>query len=256
MHRFYLPPEQCQEASLFLTGREAHHARHVLRLRRGDRLVVLDGAGQEFLCDLGESDRDKARLTVVERRRHPAPAGRVTLLQAVPKGKIMEAIIQKATELGAARIVPLLSERVVSKLAGDDAAHRTFKWRLVAQEAVKQCGAPWLPEIDPPLTPAQFLARQEAFDLALIASLASGSRPARQYFQSFQTTHSRLPRSVCVWIGPEGDFTPAETEAIKSQGALPITLGPLVLRTETAAIYCLSIVNYELSATESDPVRP
>jgi 16S rRNA (uracil1498-N3)-methyltransferase len=170
----------------------------------------------------------------------------ITLLQAVPKGKIMEAIIQKATELGAFRIVPVLSERVVAQVDDEDAARKVAKWRLVAAEAIKQCGSAWLPHVELPLTPDQFLARKENFELALIASLESGSRQARECFREFHAKHGRMPQSVCVWIGPEGDFTPAETQAIKSAGVLPITLGQLVLRTETAAIYCLSVLNYEL----------
>ena len=97
----------------------------------------------------------------------------------------------------------------------------------------------------PPHT-AHFLARKETFELPLIASLQPDSRPARDYFRSFDAQHGRKPQSACVWIGPEGDFTPAETDAIKAHGALPITLGPLVLRVETAAIYSLSILRYEL----------
>ena len=233
---------------MLLTSREAHHAKHVVRVRQGDRVRVVDGKGREFLCEVQEFDRDQVRLTVVEKRVQPAAPNQVTLLQAVPKGKIMDAIVQKATELGVSRIVPLLSERVVGQLDNEEAAHKAEKWRLVAREAVKQCGSAWLPEVEPPITPDQFLARKENIELPLIASLESGSRPAREYFRAFQTERGRLPGSVCVWIGPEGDFTPAETEAIKSRGAQPITLGRLVLRTETAAIYCLSILNCELQS--------
>lgn len=248
MHRFYLPPAQCQGPTLLLGEREAHHARHVLRVREGERLAVVDGAGHEFLCAVEDSGRDQTRLRVIERRDHPAPPAQVTLLQAIPKGKIMDAIIQKATELGVSRIVPLLTERVVTHLDEEDAAHKAEKWRLVAREAIKQCGSPWLPAIDPPLTPDQFLARNEIFDLPLIASLAAGSRPAREHFRAFHAQHHRRPNSVSIWIGPEGDFTPAETAAIRASGALPITLGPLVLRVETAALYCLSILHYELQS--------
>ena len=246
MHRFYLPPDQCQDTSLLLTSREAHHARHVVRVRRGEHVTVVDGKGHEFLCEVQECDRDQVRLAVVEKRFQPAPPSQVTLLQAVPKGKIMEAIIQKATELGVSRVVPLLTERVVGQVDAKEAVHKVEKWRLVAREAIKQCGSAWLPEVEPPSALDQFFARKENFDLPLIASLQSGSRPAREYFRGFQAQRGRLPGSVCVWIGPEGDFTPDETEAIKSHGALPITLGRLVLRTETAAIYCLSILNHEL----------
>jgi 16S rRNA (uracil1498-N3)-methyltransferase len=251
MHRFYLPPEQCQGESLVLTGREAHHARHVLRIEPGESVTVLDGAGREFRCEVRECGSSRASLTVVEKRQHPAPLSRITLLQAVPKGKLIEAIIQKATELGVWRIVPLLTERVVAHVDEEGRAHKAEKWQVVAQEAIKQCGSPWLPRVEAPLTPGQFLARKESFELPLIASLQSGSRHAREYFRAFQAQHGRMPASICVWIGPEGDFTPAETETIKGQGASPITLGPLVLRTETAAIYCLSILNYELQAAAS-----
>lgn len=251
MHRFYLPPEQCRDASLFLTGREAHHARDVVRVRRGECVAVVDGAGHEFLCEAQEYTRDKVRLAIVEKHFHPAPTSRVTLLQAVPKGRIMEAIIQKATELGASRIVPVLSERVVAQLDDQDAGHKAAKWRLAAREAIKQCGSAWLPEVEAPVTPSRFLARKESFELPLIASLESGSRPAREYFRAFQAKHGRMPRSVCVWVGPEGDFTAAETEVIKSHGVLPITLGQLILRVETAATYCLSVLNYELQSPPS-----
>ena len=259
MHRFYLPPGRCQEPSLFLTGREAHHAEHVVRLHRGERVAVLDGAGQEYLCEVQGYDRNGVGLVPIEKRFQPAPPCRVTLLQAVPKGKIMEAIIQKATELGVSRIVPLLSERVVPQIEGKASEHKVEKWRSVAIEAIKQCGSPWLPEIEPPLTPNQFLARAESCELSLIASLQSGSRSARDYFRDFQAKSGRTPESVSVWIGPEGDFSPEETELITAKGSQPITLGRLILRTETAAIYCLSVINHELQsspAVEPLPVQP
>jgi 16S rRNA (uracil1498-N3)-methyltransferase len=242
MHRFYLPPENCKGEELFLTGSEAHHALHVVRVRRGQSITVLDGIGHEFLCDVQQSDRDKIRLCVRERK--PAATGvcRITLLQAVPKGKLFESIIQKATELGAARIVPLLSERVVVHLERKEAARKAAKWQSVAVEAIKQCGAAWLPQVEEPMTLEQFLARKEHFDLALVGSLKPDAKHPREYLR--QTDR---PKSAAIWIGPEGDFTPSELEAIRVSGAHPITLGPLVLRTETAAIYCLSIFNYELS---------
>jgi 16S rRNA (uracil1498-N3)-methyltransferase len=246
MNRFYLPPEQCQGQILSLAGREAHHARHVLRIQRGESVRVLDGAGQEYVCEVQECERDEVPLTVRERISHPPPPGQITLLQAVTKGKAMETIIQKATELGALRIVPVLAERVVIQLGEEDAARKAAKWQAIAVEAIKQCGSPWLPRVDPPLTPAQIFDRHETFELPLIASLGAGSRSAREYFRDFQAKHNRMPKSVCVWVGPEGDFTPTELRVIESYGALPITLGRLILRAETAAIYCLSILSYEL----------
>jgi len=249
MPRFYLPPEQCANPPLFLTGREAHHAIHVLRLRRGGEVTVLNGAGAEFRCEVEEYDRDKVKLAMTEKISVPPLPCQITLLQALPKGKIIESIIQKATELGAFRIVPLLSERVVAaQLEAKALRQKNDKWRLVAIEAIKQCGSPWLPRIDPPVTPKQFLARQKTFELPLIASLQSHSRHPREYFRDFHSKFGRMPRSISIWVGPEGDFTTNEVTSVTSTGALPISLGRLVLRTETAAIYCLSVLNYEINS--------
>jgi len=266
MHRFYLPPEQVGQASslpspvahktdrleacptLRLDGREAHHALHVLRLRRGDAVTVLDGAGNEFICEVESAAKDFLTLAVKDAKTTPPLPCTITLLQAVPKGKIIESIIQKSVELGARHIVPILSERVVTQLDGDDAEKKRDKWQQVAIEAIKQCGATWLPRVEAPVTPAEFIAREENFDLLLVGSLQPERRHPREVLREFKTKHGRLPQSVGVWIGPEGDFTVDELNAIQAAGAQPISLGQLVLRVETAAIYCLSFLNYELNS--------
>jgi 16S rRNA (uracil1498-N3)-methyltransferase len=253
MHRFYLPPAQCQDRTLILTESEAHHAMNVLRVRHAERLMVLDGAGQELLCEAQRPENGGLKLTVVQRNAVAALPYQITLLQAIPKGKIIEGIIQKATELGVHRIVPLLSDRVTTQLDDESAATKIEKWRQTAIEAIKQCGSAWLPQIEPPATPKAYLARGEKFELPLIASLQSDRRHPREYFKTFHEEKKRFPKTLCVWVGPEGDFTPAEMSAIKSAGHFPITLGPLVLRSETAAIYALSVLNYELQAGNACP---
>ena len=248
MHRFYLPANESQGTTLTLTDREAHHSAQVLRVRTGETVVVLDGAGHELICDIEFVSKKSVTLFVREKKFTPPLPYQITLLQAIPKGKIIESIMQKATELGVARIVPLLSERVVTHLDTESSPEKLEKWQLTTIEAIKQCGQPWLPQVDAPLTPKEFLARGEKFDLPLVASLQNDSRSPREYFEKFETDKKRKPQSVCIWVGPEGDFSPAEMTEIKSAGTLPMTLGRLVLRCETAAIYGLSILNYELSA--------
>lgn len=252
--RFYLPPEHCADFPLRLAGREARHALRVLRLKPGDPAVVLDGAGSEFFCEVESIARDALTLRVTQRKSIRPPACAVTLLQALPKGRLIEDIIQKSVELGARRIVPILSERVVTRLDGPGRERRLEYWRQTAIEAVKQCGAAWLPEIEAPVTIGEFIARAGPFDLSLVGSLQPGRRHPRACFQEFEVTFGRLPRSVAVWIGPEGDFTPRELQSIQQAGARPISLGLRVLRVETAALYCLSILNYELEA-ENAPAR-
>jgi 16S rRNA (uracil1498-N3)-methyltransferase len=246
MHRFYLPPANCREALLRLDGREAHHALHVLRVQRGERVTVLDGAGNEFFCDVESATKNSLALEVKEKKFSPAPACAITLLVAVPKGKIIESIIQKSVELGAHRIVPLLTERVVTQLDDGGAEAKREKWQAVAIEAIKQCGARWLLKIEAPQTIAEFLARGEKIELSLVGSLQTERRHPREWILEFQKSHVRLPASAAAWIGPEGDFTLDELKMIEAAGAKPVTLGALTLRVETAAIYCLSFLNYEL----------
>ena len=251
MHHFYLPPAQCRPPLLQLTGGEAHHARDVLRLAQGDRVTVLDGAGRQFLCEALDFDRQSVSLGVLETTTTSAPSVRVTLIQAVPRGKIMESIIQKAAELGAARIVPLLSERVAIRLSGGEAKEKAEKWRQCAIEAIKQCGQPWLPEVEEPLALPVLLAKGASFDLALVGSWQGDGRHPRRYFAEYEAQQGCRPQTVGAWIGPEGDFTAGELDMIRAAGARPIDLGPLVLRSETAAICTLSIILYELRSAFS-----
>jgi 16S rRNA (uracil1498-N3)-methyltransferase len=248
MHRFFMPPETCSGDLLRLDGREAHHALRVLRLQPGDEVTVLDGAGCRMSCRVDQAGRDTASLRVLRREHTPAPPCPVSLILALPKGKIIDSIIAKSVELGANRLFPLLTEHVVTRLDEHEAMDKQQKWQQSAIEAVKQCGAAWLPNIAPPMSLEKFLARGEQFELPVVGSLQTPRRHLRECFQDFQTRHGRRPQSAAVWIGPEGDFSPDELNHIQASGALPISLGPLVLRVETAAIYCLSVFNHELSA--------
>ncbi|MFN7138635.1 MAG: RsmE family RNA methyltransferase, partial [Limisphaerales bacterium] len=244
---FYLPAAK-PETLLNLVDREAHHAANVLRIRKGETVTVLNGAGAEYICEVQDVSKKNVSLTVRERKQTPPLPYQVTLLQAIPKGKLIESIIQKATELGISRIVPLVTERVITNVGDERAEEKREKWQQVAVEAIKQCGQPWLPKVETPVSPKEFLRRNEQFDLPLIASLHGGSQHPRYLFSNYRESHKVNPKTVSLWVGPEGDFTPAEVEQIIAAGVSPITLGPLVLRCETAAIYCLSFVNYELQS--------
>jgi 16S rRNA (uracil1498-N3)-methyltransferase len=247
MHRFYLPPDQSQGTTLVLSAGEAHHALHVLRIRRGEKVTVLDGQGLIRECEVQESTRDGVVVKTLEQRRVAPLPCQITLAQAIPKGKLIESIIQKATELGASRIVPLITERTIARFEPRQQTAKAAKWQQVAIEAIKQCGSAWLPQVEPATTLEHFVSRFDSAELSLVGSLRKNARHPRIYFQEFRRKHDRHPESISVAIGPEGDFTERELGALESAGYLPITLGPLVLRTETAATYCLSVLNYELS---------
>lgn len=253
MHRFYLPPEAGDPERPRLRAGEAHHAQHVLRVRVGDPVSLLDGAGREQICAVDRVSREDVALRVTETRRFPVPAARITVFQAVTKPKSMDFVMQKATELGAHRIVPVLAARSIPGFEGDGAARKVERWRDLAIEALKQCGTPWLPKIEEPVRLPSALERRAPAELEFVGSLQSARRHPREHLDRFRTEHGRDPATISIWVGPEGDFAPEELQAIQAAGVRPITLGPLVLRAETATIYCLSVLNYELLARSAEP---
>jgi 16S rRNA (uracil1498-N3)-methyltransferase len=250
LHRFYLPPERCRQNDLQLDGPEAYHALRVLRLKEGDELVVLDGAGSEFFCEVENTARDSLALRVKKKNFVPPLPCSITLFVGIPKGKIIENIIQKSVELGAGKIAPLLTERVVTRLDAKSAAQKREQWQQVAIEAMKQCGAARLPEVQTPAVIEHFMALPGKTELQLVGSLQKGRRHPREVFRAYEKANGRPPQSAAVWIGPEGDLTADELTAIQNFGAQPISLGRLVLRVETAAIYCLSMLNYEFNSAD------
>jgi 16S rRNA (uracil1498-N3)-methyltransferase len=241
MHRFFLSNLQ----QPVLDAGEAHHASHVLRLKVGDTVNVFDGRGHEAQASISEITGQAVRLKILQSSTTPALRCRITLAQAIPK-KSMDLIVQKATELGVATIIPLMSERTIVQL--DEDSKKLERWREIALDACKQCNNNWLPEILPPQKAAAFLNSLPQSDLKLIGSLQPDAKPLKQILSGTQAFgHSGT--SVLLLIGPEGDFTPAELNLARSVGCLPLSLGPLILRAETAALYALSILHHELQVS-------
>ncbi len=247
MHRFYIAPANWNPDALILRDGEAHHARDVLRLTRGDKLVVFNGQGREITGEIVDlREKNEIRLRKLHQAETPPLRCRITLGQAIPKGKNMDLIVQKAVEIGASEIAPLISERTIVDLDRKDAEQKQTKWQQVAIEAAKQCGQNWLPRVQTPRKLKEFFADSARHDLQLIGSLQSDALHLKKILADYSSEHRHLPVSVLMLIGPEGDFTPAELALAKSHGCRPITLGPIILRVETAAIYCLSVLSYEL----------
>jgi len=246
MHRFYVAPELWNGDVPVLTGSEAHHCRNVLRLEPGDKVVLFDGRGRELTAEIASSDSSQIQLRKLHEAQTPPLRCQITLAQAIPKGKNMDLIVQKAVEIGAAEIAPILSDRTVVRLDEESAASKQSKWQTVAIEAAKQCGQNWLPHVHVPQTMAQFFQQPRRFDLQLIGSLQSDAVHLKKILAEYSAEHGDRPTTVLMLVGPEGDFTPAELSLARSHGCRPITLGPIVLRVETASIYCLSVLSYEL----------
>jgi 16S rRNA (uracil1498-N3)-methyltransferase len=247
MHRFFLSADTLQQNTPTLQGAEVRHCLDVLRLRTGDRLVVFDGQGNEATATMGSTSKDEVQLHSLLRSFTPRLPVEITLAQAIPKAKNIDWIIQKAVELGTARIAPLISERTIVQIDLESASKKQAKWEGIAIETCKQCGQNWLPRILLPTSPKVFLESVTQQEFLLIASLQPDALRLKEVLSDYEKEHGGLPTRVTIFVGPEGDFTPAEIALAKSMGCFPITLGPIVLRTETAALYCLSVLSHELN---------
>jgi 16S rRNA (uracil1498-N3)-methyltransferase len=236
--RFFLPPD-AWVSDVALLGEEAKHCAQVLRSSRGDMVEVFDGAGRRARATILSVAKSRVSLGLEVCPPAQVLTPRITLFQAIPKGKTMDLIVQKAVELGVAVIQPVLTRHTVVRLEPGEAQRKAEKWQRVALEACKQCGQDTLPVVRLPMSLAEALAGASPASIRVLASLAPGARPLRELLRG------QIPECVDVLVGPEGDFSPEETSAALAAGFLAATLGSIVLRAETAAFFALGALRYE-----------
>lgn len=217
-----------------------HHIQDVLRLGVGDRILCCDGAGAEYVGTITRAHR-RGLTVAVERRREATSGSGLTLwlAQGLPKAERFEWIVQKATELGVARLSPLLTRHSVIRLGAEQGRAKHARWERIAREAARQCRRPTVPVIDPPQSFESFIRIQARVELVLMPTLAVTAIPLSEALKE-----SRGVREALVLIGPEGDFSREEVALAQHHGARPVSLGGLTLRTETAAIAMLAILDY------------
>ncbi len=248
--RSFCQPTELEPERIRLNKDESHHLISVNRARKGDTIIAFDGNGNEWECICTEADRDAAVLEVQTHQKTSRAPFSITLAQALPKGKTMDVIIRKATEIGTTHILPLQSERTQVHFKGEREDAKLEKWKTSAIEAAKQCGNPFLPQIHPIQSVSELITKTDvSYDLKLIGSLYPEARSLKKVLDQHRSDHQSPPKNVIWMIGPEGDFSPEEMQQALHAGFKPITMGPLVLRSETAATYALSVLSYELLNT-------
>lgn len=229
--RFFCPEPMVVGTTLRLPEAVAHHAFRVLRLRVGDAIVLFDGQGGEYWARLASAGREAAAtIEAFEPVERESPLA-LTLVQALPAGDKMDWIVEKAVELGVARLIPVMAERSVVRLAGERAEKRVAHLRGVARAACEQCGRNRLPEVEPIVALGDFLARGRGAG-GLCVVLAPGGRPL--------DAMNAPDRKVTLMVGPEGGWSAAELAAMQATGWSELALGSRILRTETAGLAALA----------------
>lgn len=248
MPRFYV--EDCQDAQtgITITGEDVNHIKNVLRLSIGDAITVCDGAGKEYECEIAEISKEHVYATIVDINQNAAELPcKITLFQGMPKSDKMEFIIQKAVELGATQIVPVMMKRTVVKLEDKKKDKKRERYQMIAESAAKQSGRGIIPEVAEFMTFREALRYAGDFDFLLVPY---ESADGIAYAQEMITKAANLAdgASIGIFIGPEGGFAKEEIDAAKDAGAKIVTLGNRILRTETAGLAVLSILMFQMES--------
>lgn len=242
--RCYVPPETWTAEPLEISGEEWHHLVRVLRVRCGDVVEIFNGRGGIGTAKVELVEHRLVRLRPLTHAQQPPPRPAVTLIQAILRETPMDWVLQKAVELGVSILAPVWTARGVVRPAPSE--NRKRRWEAIVLNAVRQSRTAWWPVVETPRALTDFLARVPRPDLFLVAALDPDAIPLRVALE----VGGRTPESVAVLVGPEGDFTPEELRAAKEAGAVAVSLGERTLRAETAALYLLSVIQYQYGALD------
>ena len=238
MHRVLVPPDAFQGDAVIVTDRrQLHHLRNVLRVAPGDGLECFDGAGEAYRGVVVRSTPRELIVEVRQRHRAASPVTRLILAQALIRPERFERLLQQATELGVERVIPLVTERTTVRMTGSPSERKRLRWERIMSEAARQCGRKTLPHLEAPRTLAETLPMFHDGMLVVIPTLATPAATMGEILSGQPAVSV-----AAALIGPEGDFTPSEVLMAQRCGAKPVSLGPLTLRSETAAIVTLTLL--------------
>jgi 16S rRNA (uracil1498-N3)-methyltransferase len=241
MHSCYVPPTQISTDAIHIGESERHHLLKVLRLKAGDSVQVFDGEGNSYTAILRNTHLPALYASVHQQQFHPNTPPHITLFQGLPKLDKMNLIVQKTTEIGVSRIVPMICQRSIPKRTEAAQKKLQVRWQRIANEAAKQCRRPRFSTLLNAQKIERCFEQATHFDLSVLLWENEDGREIKEVLQR----HKRA-ESIGLFVGPEGGFSADETKTAIQSGCLPATLGPNILRTETAGIVSVAIVMYEL----------
>ncbi len=240
MARFFVDAERVSENLIEIIGDDVKHISKVLRLRVGEQIIVCDKCGTDYECTIDNMASDKVIAKIISSHKNTAESDiEITLLQGMPKSDKMDLIIQKCVELGVSRVVPVITKRAVSRPTDGD--KKIVRWQKIATEAAKQCGRGIIPEI------GKIISFDDAIKLvdedSVLAIIPYECEAEGKLKDVLKKTDKK---KVFVFIGPEGGFDETEIYAARNAGIKPVTLGPRIMRTETAPLAVCSVIMYEI----------
>lgn len=246
MNRFFISKSDFQGEQVVLGRRQAHQIRNVLRMTTGGHIIVLDNTGYEYDVVLTEVRKDSV-LGQIEQKRPAAgePQLRLTLYQSLLPRDKFELVLQKCTEVGVTRFVPIVTQRSLVRDVDAVTPNKLTRWRRIITEAAEQSARGRIPELDQPVRFKQVVMGLAEFDLCLIASPQEQKMTLRE---ALHQSRKKKPQTIALLIGPEGGFAEQEARLARDSGATPVGLGPRILRTETAAIVTTALILHELDA--------
>lgn len=244
MHRFYVEPSSIQNDTIMIEGTDVNHIKNVLRINIGEEIVVCDGVGKDYYCEVMSISKEEVVASIKEEKMAGTELGvKVYLFQGLPKKDKMELIVQKAVELGVYEIIPVKMKRTIVKIDNEKKEQaRNARWQTIANEASKQSRRGILPQVHKIVNYKEALVMAKEMDLVMLPyELAKDMEYTRKVMET-----AKEAKSIGIFIGPEGGFEDSEIEMAKEIDFKPITLGQRILRTETAGLATLAMLVYNL----------
>lgn len=245
MHKFFVNSENIDydNNKIFIDGEDVNHITRVLRLRNNDKILISDKKGNEHICIIESSDKKKVICSIIESfKNNTEPSINISLFQALPKSQKMDLIVQKCVEIGVCNIYTVITKRVVTDIGNKDISGKIERWRRISMESAKQSNRGIIPMVIEPMDFKSAIDQMKNMDIAFVPYENEKSKGFKELLKIKKDV-----KNVGIFIGPEGGFEEEEIKECIKFGIYPVTLGPRILRTETAGFVASTIILYELS---------